>query len=76
MDCLLSIDIETGKSLLRDRINSALGLGKLGGLTDKPPKSLKRVLSSTGNPHVRNLFKTIGCLQQREGVVQNFQAIR
>ena len=79
VDCLLSSDssdVETGKSLLRDYVNATIGFGELGGLTGKSPKSLMRMLSSTGNPHARNLFEIIGCLQQREGVHLKVQAIR
>lgn len=59
VDCLLSSDVETGKSLLRDYVNAIIGFGELEGLTDKSPKSLMRMLSSTGNPHARNLFETL-----------------
>ena len=76
VDCLLSSDVETGKSLLRDYVNATIGFGELGGLTDKSPKSLMRMLSSTGNPHARNLFEIIDCLQQREGVHLKVKAIR
>ena len=76
VDCLLSSDVETGKSLLRDYVNATIGFGELGGLTGKSPKSLMRMLSSTGNPHARNLFEIIDCLQQREGVHLKVQAIR
>ena len=68
VDCLLSSDVETGKSLLRDYVNATIGFSELGGLTDKSPKSLMRMLSQNGNPQARNLFEIIGCLQQREGV--------
>ena len=76
VDCLLSSDVKTGKSLLRDYVNATIGFGELGGLMDKSPKSLMRMLSSTGNPHARNLFEIIDCLQQREGVHLKVQAVR
>ena len=76
VDCLLSSDVETGKSLLRDYVNATIGFGELGGLTDKSPKSLMRMLSSTGNPFARNLFEIIDCLQQQEGVHLKVQAVR
>ena len=76
VDCLLSSDVETGKSLLRDYVNATIGFGELGGLTDKSPKSLMRMLSSTGNPHARNLLEIIDCLQRREGVHLKVRAIR
>ena len=68
VDCLLVSDVETAKSLPCDYVNATIGFGELGGLSDKSPKSLMRMLSSTGNPHARNLLEIIDCLQQREGV--------
>ena len=76
VDCLLSSDVETGKSLLRDYVNATVGFGELGGLTDKSPKSLMRMLSQNGNPQARNLFEIIGCLQEREGVHLTVQAVK
>lgn len=76
VDCLLSSDVETGKSLLRDYINATIGFGELGGLTAKSPKSLMRMLSQNGNPQARNLFEIIGCLQDREGVHLEVQAVK
>ena len=76
VDCLLFSDVETGKSLLRDYVNATIGFGELGGLTEKSPMSLMRMLSSTGNPQARNLFEIIDCLQQQEGVHLKVQAVR
>ena len=76
VNCLLSSDMETGKSLLRDYVNATIGFGELGVLTDKSPKSLMRMLSQNGNPQARNLFEIIGCLQQREGVHLKVQAVK
>ena len=76
VDCLLSGDVETGKSLLRDYVNATIGFINLGGMTDKSPKSLMRMLSPNGNPQARNLFEIIGCLQEREGVRLEVRAVR
>ena len=76
VDCLLSGDVDTGKSLLRDHVNATIGFIALGGLTDKSPKSLMRMLSPNGNPHARNLFEIIGYLQEREGVHLEVRAVR
>ena len=76
VDCLLASDVETGKSLLRDYVNATIGFGELGGLTDKSPKSLMRMLSQKGNPQARNLFQIIGCLQEREGLNLKVQAVK
>ena len=76
VDCLLSGDVETGKSLLRDFVNATIGFSELGALTDKSPKSLMRMLSQNGNPQTQNLFEIIGCLQQREGVRLKVQTVK
>ena len=76
VDCILASDVETGKSLLRDYVNATIGFGELGGMTDKSPKSLMRMLRQNGNPHARNLFEIIGCLQERESVPLKVQAVR
>ena len=76
MECLLAGDVETGKSVLRDYVNATIGFRELGGLTDKSPKSLMRMLGPHGNPQARNLFEIIGCLQEREGLHLKVRAVR
>ncbi|HEX9730990.1 MAG TPA: transcriptional regulator [Thermoanaerobaculia bacterium] len=68
IQCLLSGDMETGKSILRDYINSTLGFQELSALTHTPAKSLMRMFSATGNPQARNLFEVISRLQEQEGI--------
>lgn len=50
VECLLSGDVETGKTILRDCINATIGSETLGDLTDKSPKSLIRMFGPKGNP--------------------------
>ena len=68
VQCLVSGDMETGKTILRDYINATVGFEELGDLTDKSPKSLMRMFGPKGNPQARNLFKIIEWLQKREGI--------
>ncbi len=68
IQCLLSGDVETGKTVLRDYINATIGFDKLGAVTDKSPKSLMRMFGPRGNPQARNLFEVIGYLQEKEGL--------
>src|SRR6266542_1994451 len=68
VECLLSGEIETGKSILRDYINATIGFEKLGGLTHKSSKSLMRMLVPKGNPQARNLFEVIAHLQKSGGL--------
>ena len=66
--CLLAGDVETGKIVLRDYINAAIGFAELGSRTHKSPKSLMRMFGPTGNPQAHNLFEVIGCIQRYEGI--------
>ena len=68
IQCLLSGDVETGKTVLRDYINATVGFDELGAVTDKSPKSLMRMFGPRGNPQARNLFEVIGYLQKKEGL--------
>jgi len=76
IECLLAGDVDTGKAVLRDYINATIGFQELGGLTDKSPKSLMRMLGSGGNPQARNVFEIIGHLQKREGLQLKVQVVR
>ena len=74
--CLLSGDVDTGKIVLRDYINATIGFEELASITNKQPKSLMRMFGPSGNPHARNLFEVIRCIQQHEGVQLEVNAIR
>jgi DNA-binding phage protein len=51
----LNGDPETARAILRDLVNATIGFEQLAALTDKPSKSLHRMLSPTGNPSMDNL---------------------
>ena len=76
IECLLAGDVDMGKIVLRDCINATIGFEELGVLTNRPPKSLMRMFGPSGNPHARNLFEVIRCVQQNEGVRLEVKAIR
>jgi len=67
-DAMLSGDVDTGKTILRDYIKATVGFEKLGEATGAPPKSLIRMFGPRGNPQARNLFSGIGYLQKRAGI--------
>ncbi|MCY4548306.1 MAG: transcriptional regulator [Defluviicoccus sp.] len=73
---LLSGDVDTGKTILRDYINATMGFRELGILTGKSPKSLMRMFGPDGNPQARNLFEVIGCLQDRERLRLKVETVR
>ena len=76
VELLLAGDMDAGKAVLRDYINATIGFRELGGLTEKPPKSLMRMFGPNGNPQARNLFEVIGRLQKREGLHLEVRAVR
>ena len=67
VDAMLSGDVETGKTILRDYIKATVGFEKLGKATETPPKSLIRMFGPRGNPQAKNLFSVIGYLQKQAG---------
>jgi len=68
VDAMLSGDVDTGKTIIRDYIKATVGFEKLGQATDTPAKSLIRMFGPRGNPQAKNLFSVIGYLQKRAGV--------
>ena len=68
VDAMLSGDVETGKTILRDYIKATVGFEKLAVATATPPKSLIRMFGPRGNPQAKNLFGVIGYLQKQAGV--------
>ena len=76
IECLLTGDVDTGKTILRDYINATIGFDALGSLTDKSPKSLMRMLGPKGNPQARNLFEIIAHLKEREGFTFKLHTVR
>ena len=59
----LSGEPETARLILRDLVNATLGFEQLASLTDKPSKSLHRMLSPKGNPSMDNLAAIFGAIR-------------
>ena len=68
VEAMLSGDVATGKTILRDYINATVGFSDLAEATRIPSKSLMRMLGPTGNPRADNLFEIVSFLQHREGL--------
>ena len=68
VESLVTGDIATAKTILRDYINATVGFTELAEATHVPSKSLMRMLGPTGNPRAENLFEVVSFLQHREGV--------
>lgn len=59
----LSNEPETARLILRDLVNATLGFEQLAAITDKPSKSLHRMLSPSGNPSMDNLASIFGAVR-------------
>ena len=68
VDLLLTGDIETGKTVLRDYINATVGFEQLAKEVGTPSKSLMRMFGAKGNPRADNVFSVLGHLQHLTGV--------
>ena len=58
----------TARLVLRDLVNATIGFEKLALETDKPSKSLHRMLSAGGNPTMNHLTSIISILRQNLNV--------
>jgi len=67
IESLLTGDIATAKTILRDYINATVGFAELAEATHIPSKSLMRMLGPSGNPQAENLFAVVSFLQRHEG---------
>jgi len=61
----LSGEPETARLIFRDLVNATVGFEQLAVLTDKPSKSLHRMLSPKGNPSMDNLTAIFGAVRAR-----------
>ena len=68
VEAMLSGDVATAKTILRDYINATVGFTEVAEATDIPSKSLMRMFGPSGNPRADNLFDVVSFLQRREGV--------
>jgi len=59
----LSGEPETARLILRDLVNATIGFEQLAAMTDKPSKSLHRMLSRKGNPSMDNLAAIFGAVR-------------
>jgi len=64
----LNGEAETARVILRDLVNATLGFEQLAEVTERPSKSLHRMLSPKGNPSMDNLAAIFSAVQRRLGV--------
>lgn len=61
----LSGEPDAARLILRDLVNATLGFERLAEATQKPSKSLHRMLSPKGNPSMDNLAAIFGAIRER-----------
>ncbi len=67
---------EAARLLLRDLVNATVGFEALAAMTDKPAKSLPRMLSRSGNPSMDNLAAIFDAVRQRLKVGLKAQMVK
>jgi DNA-binding phage protein len=67
---------DTARQILRDLVNSTVGFERLATLTNKPSKSLHRMLSPKGNPSMDNLAAIFGAVRRKLKVEIKAQTVK
>ncbi|VEF07876.1 Predicted transcriptional regulator [Pseudomonas fluorescens] len=66
---------EMARIILRDLVNATVGFEELARETEKPSKSLHRMLSAKGNPSMDNLAKIFSVIRATLGVDMQVHAV-
>jgi DNA-binding phage protein len=66
----------TARLILRDLVNASVGFEALAAETNRPSKSLHRMLSEKGNPSMDNLAAIFGAVRKRLGVDMQAHAVK
>ena len=72
----LNGESKTARVILRDLVNATIGFEELSKLTNKPSKSLHRMLSMQGNPSMDNLAAIFGAIGKRLNVGMRAHTVR
>jgi DNA-binding phage protein len=67
--------VVAARLILRDLVNASVGFEALAIETNKPSKSLHRMLSEHGNPSMDNLAAIFGAVRRRLGVEIEARAV-
>jgi DNA-binding phage protein len=71
----LNGEAQTARLILRDLVNASLGFETLAEETNRPSKSLHRMLSDKGNPSMDNLAAIFGAVRKQLGVSIKAEAV-
>ena len=67
INALFEGELDDGRLLLRQYVNTTIGFQELARRTGKQDKNLMRSLSASGNPTAANLFEIIRACSEAEG---------
>lgn len=67
---------DTARLVLRDLVNATIGFEALAAKTDRPVKSLHRMLSARGNPSMDNLASILEVMSRNLGVELKARSIK
>ncbi len=73
---MLEGDLDTGKVVLSDYINSTIGFENLAKGSGIPVKSLYEMFEPDGSPEARNLFAVVAYLEQEAGLQLQVSAVK
>ncbi|ATE67530.1 DNA-binding protein [Rhizorhabdus dicambivorans] len=59
---------QIARLILRDLVNASVGFEQLAAETNRPSKSLHRMLSAQGNPSMDNISAIFGAVRKRLGL--------
>ena len=71
----LNDEPHVARLILRDLVNASVGFETLAAETNRPSKSLHRMLSEKGNPSMDNLAAIFGAVRKCLGVVIEAHAV-
>ncbi|MDR2875811.1 MAG: transcriptional regulator [Methylobacillus sp.] len=63
-DMFLNGEAEAARLLLRDVVNATVGFEQIAAATNRPSKSVHRMLSARGNPTMENLTAVFTAIRQ------------
>ena len=66
---------ESAKLILRDLVNATVGFEALAEEIQKPPKSLHRMLSQSGNPTMKNISAVFAAIKRALNVEVRTQVV-
>jgi len=75
-DMFLNGEAETARLLLRDVVNATVGFEQIAATTNRPSKSIHRMLSARGNPTMESLTAVFSAIRKVLNVTFETHTVR